>query len=63
MVLTSILSVQSSLDQVIKLENKRPGLGEERHKARDVLEVGPYDPVSARRFRSRRAPDCSDKVY
>lgn len=43
---TGIFSIQASLNQVVQLKNKRPGLREQRQKAGNILQIRPYDTVA-----------------
>ena len=47
---TRILPIQTSLEQVVELEDERAVLGEQRDIARHVLEVGPDDAIPASGF-------------
>lgn len=55
--LTRIYSVQSCLNQIVQLQNERPGLRKQRRVARYVLHISPDDTITQSGFRSRRAPD------
>lgn len=54
---TSILAIQPLLNEIIQLQNERARARKQRRIARHIFQIRPNNPVSARRLRSRRAPD------
>ena len=55
--LTSVLTIKSGRQDIVKLKNERPVLCKERDIAGYILEIGPYDAVASGWFRSGCTPD------
>ena len=54
---TCVFTIQPSLKEVVKLENKFAGVLKEWDETGHVLEIGPDDASSDRWFRGRRSPN------